>query len=941
MPTDPIPAEAVLEVVRALYVELHHGEPEAGSLVLSSRLETDLGLDSLARVELLLRLEQRFQLHLAEPTLASSQSVADLLRAVNAARASHIEAAPITSGDALGPAIPQTPEGPRPIGAPTAASTLQEVLRWRTEHEPEATHLVLLDQTPPLPLSYRTLSDQAESVARGLQRQGVGPSSTIALMLPTGLDFFFAFFGVLLTGAIPVPIYPPARASQLEEHLRRHALILTNAEVELLITSPEAAAVARLLRVRVPSLRRVLSVTDLTAGEIAATALPAPKSESIAMLQYTSGSTGSPKGVTLTHRNLLADIRAIGRQINATEADVFVSWLPLYHDMGLIGAWLGSLYFGCRLVIMPPTAFLTRPGRWLRAIHDYRGTLSAAPNFGYELAARRIPDSDLKGLNLSSWRIAFNGAEPVLPETIERFQARFSSYGFRPQAMTPVYGLAEAAVGLTCPPRDRGPLVDCVDRVQFMRTGRAVPVPADEPSALRFVSSGLPLPGYQVRMVDASGSELPERIEGSLQFAGPSATDGYYRNAAATERLKLGIWRDSGDRAYVANAEVFITGRSKDIIIRRGQHIYPEEIEQVLGELPGVRKGCVAAFGSIEPATATEKLIIATETYALDPQQRAKLIASINEQVVGCIGEPPEEIVLAPAHSVLKTSSGKLRRAATRAAYEDGSLRRGPASPARQRWRLVLESAVPLVHWVTRSAARTAYGLYAWSIFLAIAVPVICLTALRPNVKRAWRLTHNATSLLIRAWHIPCSVQWEAPIDLSVPHVIVANHCSYVDSLCIAALLPTAHCFISRFEWQDLPVLHTYFRKLGTIFIERSGPRDGLAELRQLNDALAQGYSLVVFPEGTFTRAPGVQAFHLGAFEAAVAAKVPIVPVALRGTRSLLRDGEYFPRKVPIGIVVGKPLRAPSDTDTFAAAVQLRDEARAHMLRHSGEPDLM
>jgi len=938
MPNDgPISAEELLQVVRGLYVELHHVEPDTGIVSLSSRLESDLGLDSLARVELLLRLQQRFQVHLADSILASSQSAGDLLRAVNAAaRAAHIN----TPSDVpAGPAMPPWPEGPRPAAAPMSAGTLQEVLAWRVERDGAATHLLLLDRTA-LPLSYRTLRDQAMSIAGALQQQAVGAGSSVALMLPTGLDFFFAFFGVLLTGAIPVPIYPPARASQLEEHVQRHSLILANAEAEVLITFPDAAAVARLLRLRVPSLRRVLSVAELTQGAAAATALPTPGAESIAMLQYTSGSTGSPKGVTLTHRNLLANIRAMGRQISASESDVFVSWLPLYHDMGLIGAWLGSLYFGCRLVIMPPTAFLTRPGRWLRAIHDYHATLSASPNFGYELAARRMPESELEGLDLSSWRIAFNGAEPVVPETIERFQARFGPYGFRPQAMTPVYGLAEAAVGLTFPPPGRGPLVDCVDRSQLMRTGHALPMPADEPSALRLVSSGLPLPGYQVRIVDASGSELPERIEGSLQFAGPSATDGYYRNAAATAHLKLGAWRDSGDLAYVANAEVFITGRSKDIIIRRGRHIYPDEIERAVGELTSVRKGCVVAFGRTETVSGTEKLIVVAETYALQPAERARLMATINECVVGRIGEPPEEIVLAAPHSVPKTSSGKLRRAATRAAYEDGSLRRPPANPARQLWRLVLQSAGPVARRGTWSAARLAYGLYAWSIFLAVALPVVSLTALGLNGERAWRVTHRATAFLIRAWRIPCTVNREAGSDLFAPHVIVANHCSYVDSLFIAALLPGAHCFVARFPGQNLPVLHTYLRKLGVILIERSRGRDSLAELQQFKDVLAHGRSLIVFPEGTFTRAPGLRAFRLGAFEAAVEVGAPIVPVALRGTRSLLRDGQYLPRNVPIGIVIGKPLREPAGKDAFAAAVRLRDAAHAYILRHNGEPNL-
>ncbi len=944
---EPISAEALLQVVRGLCAQLHGAEPEPGAITLHSTLETDLGLDSLARIELLVRLEQRFKVHIPEATAAAAQTLSDLLQAVSAAPA---RAGAQTAPSAAAAAAPLADVTIAAALAPAHAATLQQVLSWRVERDPTATHLILLAEPGPRSLSYRALGERAAEIARGLQRHGIGPGSTVALMLPTSLEFFYAFFSVLLCGAIPVPIYPPARASQLEEHVHRHALILANAQAEALITVPEAAAVARLLRVRVVQLRHVFSVGDLMRGErsgppdaadTADLAGAQPEADALAVLQYTSGSTGSPKGVMLTHRQLLANIRAMGRQISASSSDVFVSWLPLYHDMGLIGAWLGSLYFGCRLIIMPPTAFLARPGRWLRTIHDYRGTLSASPNFGYEFAARRIPDSELDGLDLSCWRVAFNGAEPIVADTLEHFQQRFASRGFRAQAMTPVYGLAEAAVGVTFPPPARGPLLDCVDRSQLMRAGRAIPVAPGEPNAQRFVSCGLPLPGYQVRIVDPSGAELPERVEGALQFTGPSATAGYYHNAEANARLKSGIWLDSGDRAYVAGGEVYITGRSKDIIIRRGRHIYPEEIEHVVGDLPGVRRGCVAAFGVVG-ADATERLVVVAETSLLDAQQRAALTASINARVVDCIGEPAEEILLAPVHSVLKTSSGKLRRAATRAAYQAGSLRRRPLSPTRQLWRLGLESAAPLLRRGGRSAARTAYGLYAWAAFLALALPVISGTALgwRRSAAQAWRLTHQATSRLIRAWRIPLSVQWEAPIDPSTPHVVVANHCSYVDSLFLAALLSTPHSFVARFGLQDLPVLHSYLRRLGTILIERSGPREGSAELQRLKDALAQRRSLVVFPEGTFTRAAGLGPFRLGAFEAATAAGAPVIPVALRGTRSLLRDGRHLPSRVPISIVVGAPLRPPPGDDAFAAALWLRDASRAHILRHSGEPEL-
>ena len=247
----------------------------------------------------------------------------------------------------------------------------------------------------------------------------VMPGDTVAIMLPTGREYFVTFAGVVLAGAVPVPIYPPARPSQLAEHLRRHTGILANARAALLVTVPAAVGLGNLLRANVDSLRHIV-VPESLAG-VAGGALPRPRSADLALVQYTSGSTGQPKGVALTHDNLLANIRAMGEAVAVSGADTFVSWLPRYHDMGLIGAWLSSLNYGVPLVVMAPQMFLTRPSRWLRAIHANRGTISAGPNFAYELCLTKINEADLDGIDLSSWRLAFNGAEPVSPATIERF----------------------------------------------------------------------------------------------------------------------------------------------------------------------------------------------------------------------------------------------------------------------------------------------------------------------------------------------------------------------------------------------------------------------------------------------------------------------------------------------------------------------------------------
>lgn len=926
-------------MVGELFQQLHHAALPR-TLDIHSRLDADLGFDSLARVELLSRLERTLQLEIPQEAFGSLDTIADLLQVLTSAPGK------AGAAGARAPAVTAT-QGRSALlgGEPADAGTLTEVLLWRAQRHPQATHTIMIGERESEVLDYATLLASARTISAGLSRYGLSPGTPVALMLPTSIGYLQTFFGVLLSGAIPVPLYPPASRAQLEEHVRRHGEILSNAGAEALITFHQAGPVARLLKSRVPALRHVLSISELArSGRLQP--LPSGLSaDSIALLQYTSGSTGSPKGVVLTHRQLLANIRAMGAAIDASDRDVFVSWLPLYHDMGLIGAWLGSLYYGCLLVLMPPSAFLSRPVRWLRAIHDYRGTISASPNFGYELTARRPIDEELEGLDLSCLRITFNGAEPVYAETLERFHRRFSPYGLRQEVMTPVYGLAEAGVGVTFPPCGRGPLVDHVERDALALRREALPAPGRTGAqvasqTLTFVSCGRPLPGYRLRVVDAGGAELGERMEGDLQFAGPSATSGYYRNADATAALLCGEWRNTGDRAYLAGAELYITGRAKDVVIRRGRHFHPEEIESSIGNADGVRRGCVVAFGTREAETGTERLVVVAETHEAEPARRREIKADIVTRVTAAIGEPPDEVVLVEPHTVLKTSSGKLRRAATRQAYLDGSLGTAAPGPLLQWIRLTYQNGLQAARHRLDAAGRFAFGLYAWCVLVGVGVPVILLSIILRRPATIWRLNHRAARVVLSLLQLPIQVSWQTSQDLPRPHIIVANHSSYVDNLVMAALLSQPHRFAAKAELDQVPVLRRYLRRLRTLFIERFVPGQSIAALSSLQEALRDGDSVVVFPEGTFTATTGLRPFYLGAFQAAVAAHVPVICVALRGTRSVLRDGQWWPQRRPVGVVIGAALRSAANEEPFAAAVSLRDAARSQILRYCGELDL-
>ncbi len=916
-------AARVLELVRGLATEVH---PRTGRLVVTLDSPFDeLGIGSLELAELLIRIQDAFGISLPAHLLSDAETPRDLVRAI-----AH-DGAPVADiGISEAPVV--TADG----SASVAASTLIDALDWHVGATPERTHIRILDESGSTEdVAYRTLHTEAVAVAAGLVARDVMPGDTIAIMLPTSREYFVTFAGVVLAGAVPVPIYPPARPSQLPDHLRRHAGILDNARAALLVTVPEAVSLGNLLRANVDSLRRVVVAGSL--ADAAVGVLPRPRPADLALVQYTSGSTGQPKGVALTHDNLLANIRAMGEAVAVSGADTFVSWLPLYHDMGLIGAWLSSLYHGIPLVVMPPQLFLTRPSRWLRAIHANRGTISAGPNFAYELCLSKISEAELEGIDLSSWRLAFNGAEPVSASTIERFAERFAPCGFQRNAMTPVYGLAEAAVGLAFPPLGRGPLIDHIDRDRFARSGRASPVTSSGRDALRLVACGQPLPRHEIRIVDATGTELGDRREGRIEFRGPSATAGYFHNPTATQSLFHGNWLDTGDLGYIADADLYVTGRVKDIVIRAGRNLHPAELEEAVGNIAGVRKGCVAVFASAAPDGGAERLVVVAETRATDEQTTDALRTEIVSTTVDLLGVPPDDVVLAPPRTVPKTSSGKIRRAASRELYEGGRIGARPRALWWELLRIRVRGFAPSVRRTRRTAASVAFAAYAWVLFAILALALIAALPLLPRMELRREMATRALRLLARLSGTAITVHGRDCLP-SGPAVIVANHASWLDGLALMTVLPCSFRFVAGEALHNKGLTGFVLERLGTAFVERREREHSVADTERVVALVRAGQSLVIFPEGRLARAPGLRPFHMGAFVVATDAGVPVVPVAIRGTRAILRPEHHFPRRGSVDITIGAPV-APAGTD-WAAAVRLQRAVRLAVLGLSREPDV-
>lgn len=911
----------LLSIIRKFLVELD-AKRALQSISLNNLLERDLGIGSLGKVELFHRIEKEFSVQLPERALVDAVSLNDLLKMILECPDRQIHKSVKQFSQTLG--IPDLDL--------TTARTLIDVLSAYANKEENRPHLYLQnEQGIEEIIHYGQLFEEAQAIARGLYNKGIKQGESVAIMLPTRDEFFYAFCGILCAGAIPVPIYPPFRPDRIEEYAKREAKILHNAQVRILITFSEAKTLSTILSTFVPSLKEVTtldSIKELTG--------PLPildiDTKEPALIQYTSGSTGDPKGVLLSHENMLSNIRSIGKAIPIHPTDVVVSWLPLYHDMGLM-SWLGSMYFGIPVTILSPLSFLTRPEQWLWAIHYHRATLSGAPNFAYELCIKKINPEDIEGLDLSSWRFAFNGAEAVNRKTIDQFSKKFSPYGFKLESFAPVYGLAESTVGLTFPPKRRKPLFDKIQRELFENNNKAIPASPSE-HFIEFVACGIPLANHQIRIVDDKGIELEERNIGSIQFKGPSAMQGYFNNPEATRKVYQDGWWDTGDLGYQADKELFITGRKKDLIIKAGRNLYPEEIEDVVCQIPKIRKGCVIAFGVVDKASGTEKLIIVAETYEKEENQQS-IRAQIIEKMAITLDILPDTIVFVPPKTIPKTSSGKLQRSACKQAFIQDNLTKNRSSMAWQFVKLFLMSASKKMYGWIFSMGKLVYTLYIGIILLFTLIPVWLSVMIVPRYV-ATKIIRIWSRILFKLALCPIHIEGKINLQDDKPTIYVSNHSSYSDALLLLGILPPGIIFTAKKELLRTPVIRTFIKKLGYLVVDRMDFLKSIENKRQIEETILNKNSVFIFPEGTFTYATGLRPFKLGAFTLAVETQTPICPIALSGTRSFLRDGSFLLNPGPIKVTIGTPI-SPKE-NTWNEIIRLHNLVRIEITKHCDEP---
>jgi len=561
------------------------------------------------------------------------------------------------------PDAARPPASPIPARHTDPATTLVDAIADLAERFPEFRCLTFVDRDGREErVTLAQLWQRARAFAALLHARRCEPGRPVLLALPTSLDLAAAYVGTMLAGGIPGLIATPSnRVADEGVYAARVGAILANARAHALYAAPEIAAIMRAAGPELLAGATLLTPAELGPPHDGAVARPAP--DDVATIQYSSGSTGTPKGILLTHRAMLDNIRAVRDGLGLEPRDASVNWIPLYHDMGLIDAFLLPLLTGCPTILIPTMDFMRDPALWLWALHRYGGAISWAPNFAYTLCADRVPDEDLAGLDLATWRIAINAAEPVLAHTVEAFTRRFATYGFAPEAMTPAWGLAENVTIATAHPVGVRPRVETIDRDALASDGAARTTAGP---GIASVAIGRGLPRTEIEIRDAGGTRLPDRRVGTIWLRTQSLFVGYHGDAERTRRILVDGWLDTGDQGYVADGDLFFVSRDKDLIVIGGEKYAPHDVETAINRVDGVRRGCAVAFGVLSEARGTEELAAIVETRVTGDAERAALEAAIRAEVLRTIGVALRWLVLVPPGGVEETTSGKLARRASR-----------------------------------------------------------------------------------------------------------------------------------------------------------------------------------------------------------------------------------------------------------------------------------
>ncbi|MBI4041751.1 MAG: fatty acyl-AMP ligase [Deltaproteobacteria bacterium] len=525
-------------------------------------------------------------------------------------------------------------------------------------------------------LTFDDLYQESCAYASWLQSQGLQKGDRVILAVPNGRSFLSGFLGTLMAGGVAVPVVcRNSILSGFNRVVENLGHIFRDAAAKYILTTQSNQGACE------DALKAFGQIATISTVETLPKSVQFSQDplkifpEDIAFIQYTSGSTSLPKGVVVRHHQLIAQLESIVHGLKSNVKDCAVSWLPLFHDMGLIGTFLHSLYVGMKLILMEPERFIFDPKEWLRAISKHKATLSTGPNSAYSICLSRIEPSELEGIDLSSWRVAFTGAEPIQASTIEAFIEKFKPFGFDPKAFVAGYGMAENCLAITFCQSGEGLRYDTILKKEFELHQKAVTVPTgDSEPMLTFVSVGTPIQGHEVVIVNENGVVLGDRCVGEIVARGPARMDGYFQKEAVNKKVIRNGWLYTGDLGYLAEGQLYVVGRKKDMIIKGGRNYCPQDIELACEGVSGVKKGCVVAFGVPEAQLGTEELIVIAEIKPMVKGHEKRIEKEISAAIFDQVGIRPGKILLFPIKVLTKTTSGKIQRAKAKEQYLQGNL---------------------------------------------------------------------------------------------------------------------------------------------------------------------------------------------------------------------------------------------------------------------------
>lgn len=565
---------------------------------------------------------------------------------------------------------------PRPKTLVEALELVADVEDKRYSH--------LIDRKQPIvEVTYGALFRRARRVAAALQERGLRHGDRVGLIIPDSPQFVDAIWGTMLAGVVPVPVYPPMNIGKLDAYIDNTTHILRKSGCKLVLTDGRVKPILGKLLSQLPALQAIEVLSKLVEPfpENAEMRPVEVKPDDIAFLQFTSGSTSRPKGVTLTHANLIANVSAIGGAtggISITENSCGVSWLPLFHDMGLIGFVFAPIVNGAAHVrFISPLMFLKRPAVWLQQLSEVRGNITFAPNFAYGLATQRVKPKEIEGIDLSSVVVAGCGAEPIQYDTLRKFADYYAPYGFKSTAFLPCYGMAEHSLAITFVGLGDDLQADVVD-AESLTAREAKPATPEQVASgdgiIKVVNCGSTFPEHELKIVDDEENTLGDREVGHIRLKGPSIMRGYFEDEENSKKAFVDGWLVTGDLGYTVDGNLFVCGRSKELIIVNGRNFYPQDIEWQAYQIEGVRKGNAIAFPIHDREAGRERVVLAVESRAPE-EQSARIRGEILAKVLESLSLRLDEILLLPPGTLPKTSSGKLQRTKAAQMFREQQLR--------------------------------------------------------------------------------------------------------------------------------------------------------------------------------------------------------------------------------------------------------------------------